>query len=356
MVDRRPLWKTHQKLAIFRRCFTGLTDVYGTYDPQTLRDRQVKHPVTDRVLLDHLEGRRPYGVYLLVGDRTRAVVADLDEQDPWPPLQFVRQARDYGLAAYVERSKRKGWHAWLFFDLPGVRAAKARSVTRMILADITKPSAEVFPKQDRLEGNARYGNFINAPLFGPLVANGRTVFVDPDLGFRPYDDQWKLLASVERVPERRLDEILEINGPVAQPEPPREAQTPSISRPNQCALALTPCARQMLAEGVREYQRMACFRLAVQLKKAGLTEDVAVGALMAWATKNRPVDGRRVLTHAEIVQQTSWAYARPYHSCGCEDPAVRPYCHPSCPLKRSGGAESHRREGPPASNPPRKGA
>ena len=351
MTDRRPLWKTHQKLAIFRRCFTGLTDVYGTYDPQTLHVRQVKQPVTDRVLLDHLEGRRPYGVYLLVGHRTKAVVADLDEQDPCPPLEFVRQARQYGLAAYVERSKRKGWHAWIFFDLPGVRAAKARSVARMILADISRPSAEVFPKQDRLEGNARYGNFINAPLFGRLLAQGRTVFVDPGQGLRPCADQWELLANVERVSERRLDDIIEINGSVPQQEVPAKVESPPISRPFQCALALTPCARRMLADGVRENQRTACFRLAVQLKKAGLTRDVAIGALTAWVRKNRPADGRRVLTHDEIVQQTGWAYARPYHSCGCEDPAVMPYCHPSCPLKRSGGAQSPRREGPSASNP-----
>ena len=57
---------TRAKLDIFRACFTGLTHVYGTYDPKTGQVRQVKEPVTDRVLLRHLQGRQPYGVYLLV--------------------------------------------------------------------------------------------------------------------------------------------------------------------------------------------------------------------------------------------------------------------------------------------------
>ncbi|MBM3333207.1 hypothetical protein FJY63_00955 [Candidatus Sumerlaeota bacterium] len=37
---------TDDKVTLFRQCFTGLTHVYGTYDPATGCARQVKASVT----------------------------------------------------------------------------------------------------------------------------------------------------------------------------------------------------------------------------------------------------------------------------------------------------------------------
>ena len=323
---------TRQKLSIFRECFSGLTHVYGTYDPRTGKAWQVKQPVTRSVLLRHLRGYQSYGVYLLMGDRTRAVVVDFDHEDPQAPLELLRQGRHYGIQAYVERSKRKGYHAWVFAERGGVPAWKMRSVVKLILEETGHADVEVFPKQDCLHGAAHYGNFINAPLFGALVPEGRTVFVDPDNGLRPYGDQWALLAGVKRIRESLLDEIIEINGlgpPAAPPVRPESRPEPPSNGPT---FGLPPCARGMLAGGVSEYQRVACFRLAAHLKKTGLPQDVAVVCLKTWATKNHPQQGKQVLTDSEIRRQTHWAYARPYRTCGCEDPAVTPFCDPQCPL------------------------
>ena len=321
---------TGQKVDLFRACFAGLQDVYGTYDPRTGHVRQVKQPVNYEVILRHLQGQQPYGVYLLVGEQTRAVAADFDDEDMFPPLEFVRQADQYGIKAYIERSKRKGWHAWIFTTLPGVPAVKARLVVKAILDDIGAPSTEVFPKQDRIDGNAIYGNFINAPLFGALVPRGRTVFVDPDNGFRPCPSQWDLLENIQRVPESLLDEIIEINELTAAT--PAAPITSTESSDISSSFGLPPCARKMLAEGVGEYQRVLCFRLAVHLKKAGLPPDAAVATLTMWASKNHPKDDKRIITKAEIAEQIESAYSKDYRGCGCEDPAVRPYCHHDCPL------------------------
>ena len=62
MDDSRTPRTTQEKLAIFRACFSGLTHVYGTYNPLTGQVRQVKEPVTDQVILRHLKGLQPYGV------------------------------------------------------------------------------------------------------------------------------------------------------------------------------------------------------------------------------------------------------------------------------------------------------
>ena len=327
---------TAEKLAIFRRCFGGLKHVYGTYDLRTGRARQVKQPVTDRVLLRHLQGKQPYGVYLLVEDRTTAVVADFDEKDTWLPLQFIRQAHHYRISAYLERSKSKGWHVWIFLATPGVLAAKARRVAIRILDDIGATTVEVFPKQDALDGDRRYGNFIYAPLFGALVPQGRTVFVDPEKGLRPVPDQWSFLEGVERVGESLLDDIIEINQlGEGSPDGTQSRSTEEIGR-STISFGLLPCARRMLAEGVTAYQRVACFRLAVHLRRLGIPQDLALAVLRAWAGKNRPRESRWIITPDEIAKQTQCAYAKTYRGFGCEEPAFAPFCRSDCPIHAKG--------------------
>ena len=323
---------TAEKVELFQRLFTGLLNVYGTYDLRTGRVRQVKQPVTERVILAHLQGRRSYGVYLLVKDRTCAIAVDFDSDDLLGPMEFVKAAKDCRLPTYIERSKSKGYHTWIFFGQRSVSAAKARLVVRHILAEIEQPAIEVFPKQDSLDTNLMYGNFINAPLFGALVPKGRTVFLDPTDPTRPHADQWAFLDGVECVPERLLDEIIEINelgvpaGPVVS-----EGVNPNNS---QRSFGLPLCAQRMLADGVTANQRVSCFRLAVNLKRVGLPLDMAVAVLEAWARRNRPTDGKRIITGTEISSQVTSAYDRGYRGCGCDDPAVSPYCDPSCPLQK----------------------
>ena len=168
MIERKKR-KTGEKIRLFKGLFVGLSHVYGTYDPVSGRVRQVKKQVTDRVLLEHLMGQTPYGVYLLVKDLTRAVAVDFDSQDQRAPANFFNRGKHYNIFVYIERSKSKGYHAWVFFDGQGVLAFKARMVVRHILEEIQVPDTEIFPKQDLLDTNLQYGNFINAPLFGTLV-------------------------------------------------------------------------------------------------------------------------------------------------------------------------------------------
>jgi hypothetical protein len=353
MTQPAPSRNTNEKLALFRACFTGLPNVYGTYDPATGQVRQTKEPVTDTVLLNHLQGRQPYGVYLLMHDRTRAIAADFDDESTWIPLQFLRQAGHYGLHAYLERSKKKGWHAWIFLEGQkgecgggrGVLAAKARAVVKAILEDIEAPATEVFPKQDVLGGGVQYGNFINAPLFGGLVPQGRSVFVDPDANFKPYPNQWDLLAQVQRAPESLFDDIIEIND--LMPASPAAGPTTSVPSLGPGARGgnngeklggrsgLLPCGARMLAEGVKSLQRLSCFRLAIQLKRLGLPQPATVAVLLDWASRNHPNDGKRQITADEVQAQVRWAYLRNYRGCGCEEPAVAAYCDPTCPLHAS---------------------
>ena len=325
---------TAEKIGIYQSLFMGLRNVYGTYDLQTGKVRQVKEPVTDKVLYGHLTGKQSYGVYLLVGDKTGALAVDFDEDDLAVPIAYVAGARRYSLSAYIERSKSKGYHVWIFFENGGVSAFKARLISQKILTDMGRPTIEIFPKQDSLTDDVTYGNFINAPLFGKLVPKGRTVFMDPAQATAVYPDQWELLNRVQRVPEYRLNAIIEsckltpqktgINQPKSHHSVSPDSENPSFGLP--------PCMRKMLTEGVTAHQRVACFRLAVRLKHHGFPCDLAIVTLKAWAQKNRPQDGKRIITDAEIETQTKSAFESHYRSVGCEDPAIAAYCDPNCPL------------------------
>jgi hypothetical protein len=48
---------TAERIQLFRSYFGGLAHVYGTYDPATGRAWQVKEPVTDQAIRDHLKRR-----------------------------------------------------------------------------------------------------------------------------------------------------------------------------------------------------------------------------------------------------------------------------------------------------------
>ncbi len=330
----KPQRSTAEKIRLFRSLFTGLTHVYGTYDVKTGRVRQVKEPVTDKVIHAHLAGRQSYGVYLLTGDQTQALAVDFDEKELSLPMSFVVEARKYDISAYIERSKSKGHHVWIFFEGHGVPAYQARLVAQKILTDMGRPATEVFPKQDALADGVPYGNFIHAPLFGALVPKGRTVFVDPADPTAVYPDQWQLLAGVRRVPESRLDAVIKqcqlepINSAAEAPESNNRRESNDETSP----FGLPPCARRMLAAGVTQFQRVSCFRLAVHLKRNGMPHDLVLVTLKAWAQKNRPVDGKRIITEPEIQYQVKCAFANPYRSFGCEHAAIAAYCHPECPL------------------------
>ncbi|MCP4704686.1 MAG: hypothetical protein GY865_08760 [candidate division Zixibacteria bacterium] len=318
---------TAEKIALYQRYFHGSQHAYGTYDPFNSKVHIVKKAVTEEVIFKHLKGIQPFGVFLLVHDRTYAIAADFDDGTFEHAHTFIKRAAHYGLPAYMERSKSKGYHAWIFFEKDGVLAAKARIVVAQILEEIEVPSTEIFPKQDAIDSNRTFGNFINAPLFGSLVLRDRTVFVDTANSFNPFPNQWDFLDSIQRVHESQLDEIIEINSHVEGSTFPPS----TLAIPNK-AFGLLPCAKQLLYKGATEYQRVLCFRLAIHLKQLGFTDEYTVSVLKEWALKNRPNNGKQTITEHEIETQTYDVYKNNYACYGCDTQEMKHFCSPQCPI------------------------
>ena len=134
--------------------------------------------------------------------------------------------------------------------------------------------------------------------------------------------------------EVRLNGVI-ISCKLKQRSPAEEGpKSASRSKPdgNTSPFGLPACVRRILAEGVTSNQRVACFRVAVQLKRNGMPHDLTLVILKAWAQKNRPSNGKRIITDAEITRQAKCAFENTYRSFGCEDPAIAAYCDKDCPL------------------------
>ncbi|NMF96456.1 DEAD/DEAH box helicase [Aromatoleum toluolicum] len=223
-----------EKLALFRRLFQGRTDVFPVrwesassgksgYSPACANDRRpgvcqkpamkcgdCAHrqllPVTDKVIYEHLAGRRTLGVYPLLGDDTCNFLAvDFDEAD-WQDdaKAFVRSCRELGVPAALEISRSgQGAHVWILFRAR-VPARDARRLGTALISHTCASTRQLrlasydrlFPNQDTLPKGG-LGNLIALPLQKKARERGCTVFVDEEL--RPYPEQWAYLATLARM-------------------------------------------------------------------------------------------------------------------------------------------------------------
>jgi Uncharacterized protein conserved in bacteria len=150
------------------------------------------------------------GIYPLLDNGTchfAAIDIDLSD-DQAKAAEIAAQVKEtlaeLGIPAYIEISKGKGYHIWIFFFEP-VPAKDARR----LLAGAWKKAVggsvpELFPKQDNLNGQT-YGNYINLPYFPPHSKENRRVMVD---GGRVLSLE-EFLNSVKRVTPEQLAAALE---------------------------------------------------------------------------------------------------------------------------------------------------
>ena len=94
-------------------------------------------------------------------------------------------------------------------------AWKPRAVLLKIINGLeeknNKPESfdRLIPNQDILSGKG-FGNLIALPLQGQLVKKNRTVFLNPQDHFKPYEDQWGFLKSIKKIGEEQFDELIEL--------------------------------------------------------------------------------------------------------------------------------------------------
>jgi hypothetical protein len=242
-VPRSAFGTAEQRIELFRSLFRGRDDVYAIrwestdgrsgYMPKADRDwkaylrakdrdrkkvdRQTRkfRPLTQDVVRGHLVGDHTVGIYPLLQDETCWLLAVDFDKKTWQKdaAAFLVACREVNVPAVLERSRSgNGGHVWIFFNR-AISATIARKLGCAILTRTMEFRHQVglesydrfFPNQDTMPKGG-LGNLIALPLQKIPRAEGNSVFVDSE--FRPYQDQWAFLASVERMSAAAVETVV----------------------------------------------------------------------------------------------------------------------------------------------------
>lgn len=163
----------------FKRLFRGRGDVWGHDE-----GRCVKEKLTDEHWHDHLTGRNGMGVYPAVPTPQGDVICawgctDIDVDDHSQAITLWESLYSAGIVSFIERSRSKGYHVWIFADRP-VSAEVMRNAQLAAHQVAEMRPIEVNPKQTNVSAN-KYGNYVRLPYFGGLgQIPDRRVIIDPD--------------------------------------------------------------------------------------------------------------------------------------------------------------------------------
>jgi len=171
-------------------------------------------PVTDEVILTHLQGHHIVGIYPMLKDETSWFLAADFDKEAWREdfLAFAETCRDVGISYAIERSRSgNGAHVWFFFSSP-ISAATARKMGSSLITETMARRHQLsmasydrlFPNQDTLP-NGGFGNLIALPLQYHARQQSNTVFLDDSL--EPLPDQWDFLTSLVPILAEKVERI-----------------------------------------------------------------------------------------------------------------------------------------------------
>lgn len=164
---------------MFVELFRGRGDCYGSDDGGCVRNQ-----LTRDVFASHLGDGPSIGVYPAVPRGTAPAIcvwgcSDIDVEDIDSAKLLKRTLESAGVHAWLERSRSKGYHVWVFASEP----VPAEDMRRMLLvahqvADY--PAREVNPKQSDVSAH-KVGNYVRLPYpKGMLDTPLRRVILDDD--------------------------------------------------------------------------------------------------------------------------------------------------------------------------------
>ena len=304
-------------LKTFAQLFTGRKDAFG------MNNFCLKEPLTGEVYKSHLDGTQRIGVYPIYNNKwVEWAAIDLDEENFDKALSIKKRLDNLNLNVYIERSKSKGYHLFIFFDEP-VEAVKPRLVFEFALTELGF-ICELFPKQDETNESAPFGNYINLPLFGGDVKNGRTVFIDEKSNI--LIDNVKDIEKIELSIAKNLDAIIFLHKLARKKI--IISETTEERKPYSKEL---PCIEKIKLGVAKGHRDNACFRLAINYKEKGMAQGDIETLLSNWNLKNK-----EPLASKDLLKVINSVFKGNYKSYGCDDAIIQNYCEKEkCPLTDS---------------------
>ena len=313
---------SREQIDIFRSIFKGRHDAYGAGDGVC-----IKEPLSDEVLQGHFNGIRRIGLYplspeILDGKGTYWIVADADDKENDRLAEAIALKEilaQRGIDSHIERSKSKGYHIWVFLSAP-IEATKAREAMRSALDALEKDTGykikEIFPKQEFIDPNDinNFGNYINLPMFGRDLVNGKTALLDPANDYKPCSNPWDFIKNIAKVKPDQLER------PIKQDE----ASTDESGKTPRKGESKYPCFKEMIKGVDKGCRNNVAFALSMQLR-VGESSQKATSALLkdVWNPLNRPP-----LETSEIDKIIDDVYraknGRGYYGIGCNQ--IEEFC------------------------------
>lgn len=196
----------------FITLFRGRGDCYGSEEGGCVRK-----PLNKTVFTEHLTGITGIGIYPAVPASIPFCVwgcSDIDIESIEDARLLQRTLKVAGIKSWVERSRSKGYHVWIFSSDP-VPAETMRRALLVVHQVANYPAKEVNPKQSDVSIN-KVGNYVRLPYLGGLrdTPLRRVIlddsdtpvplqsFVDDAMGNRVTCDMLTHIASFYKEPER----------------------------------------------------------------------------------------------------------------------------------------------------------
>lgn len=260
-------------LDAFRTLFRGRDDVWGS-----IQGKSNKEDLKEAHYEAHLNGKTSLGIYPLLDDGNCYFFAiDLDEKDFTKAKNIRKEFTEIGIPAYMALSKGKGYHIYIFAKEEPFIAKTVRELAHKILLKLGY-SCEVFPKQDKLEGPLKFGNYINLPCYG-----NRRLFINNN-----HEEVTAKLAipRIQTTTEQDIHTALSM-----LPEELSQNLTPGKLPPKSARKRTgksPPCIDGVL-KGCSEGQRdEAAFALARHYLDQGYLPDEVMALLINWDQVNNP--------------------------------------------------------------------
>lgn len=250
----------------FAELFVGRQDAYGMEEGRCFRPGppfEGNAHYWMETIQRHLNGQVPIGIYPMVGP------GGTEDEDVWfvhwgcidfdegeevsltHARNVVAVLRELEITGWIERSRSKGFHVWVFAD----SWVPARTMRRALLAAcqlVDAPTREINPKQETL-GEGQLGNYVRLPYPGsltsePLSGARRAVFPPRmDFPYRVHD--FVILAMRSRASLAELEAAAELYQEPVRARPPQRHLGLLLPGSREPADRLGALARKVWEEG-----------------------------------------------------------------------------------------------------------